>query len=269
VTVALSGDGGDELFFGYPRYAAYDRQRWLLSSPRVIRGATALAFGLVPQRRFRRAAAILRQDDADIYGRFVSYWRPDEIARLTGARAVESPTYRDAAKALEPLPLSERPPVVDLVTYLPEDILTKVDRASMAASLEARNPLLDHRVVEFSLRLPLAMKWRRGASKWLLRRLLYRRVPRPLVDRPKMGFAVPHDEWFRGPLRETMTDRLRANRLEDLGLDPRAARNVWARFLGGHRDRPELLWSLWMLDSWAASWKRPRAAVEHQARAGV
>jgi asparagine synthase (glutamine-hydrolysing) len=269
VTVALSGDGGDELFFGYPRYAVYDRQRWLLSSPRVIRSTTAVAFGLVPQRRFRRAAAILRQDDADIYGRFVSCWRPDEITRLTGARAVESPTYRDAAKALEPLPLPERPPVVDLVSYLPEDILTKVDRTSMAVGLEARNPLLDHRAVEFSLRLPFAMKWRRGASKWLLRRILYRKVPRPLVDRPKMGFGVPLGEWFRGPLRGPMTDRLRKHRLADLGLDPLATKEVWAGFLSGNRDRPELLWSLWMLDSWAAAWNRPRAAAEPRARAGV
>jgi len=253
VTVALSGDGGDELFFGYPRYAAFDKTSWLLSSPRVVRGATALAVGWVPRRRFRRAAAILRQRDPDPYGRFVTYWEPDEIARLTGERATENPVYRETRERVHPLAPSERPPVLDLVTYLPEDILTKVDRASMAVSLEARNPLLDHRVVEFALRLPLRMKWRGGTTKWLLRRLLYRRVPRDLVDRPKMGFGVPLGDWFRGPLRESMTDRLRTHQLEDLGLDPEVTKNVWTRFLAGRLDRLELLWSLWTLVSWAAT----------------
>jgi asparagine synthase (glutamine-hydrolysing) len=262
VTVALSGDGGDEIFFGYPRYAIHDRQGWLLSSPRVVRSTAALAFGLVPRRRFRRAAAILRQDDPDIYGRFVSYWLPEEIAPLTGAGAVENPIYRDTGNALGKLAPAERPPVVDLVTYLPEDILTKVDRASMAVSLEARNPLLDHRVVEFALRLPLEMKWRRGVSKRLLRKILYRKVPRPLIDRPKMGFGVPLADWFRGPLRETLTDRLRQPWLEDLGLDPAPAREVWREFLAGRCHRVELLWSLLTLTSWAARWKRPSAAAQ-------
>jgi len=269
VTVALSGDGGDELFFGYPRYSAFDKTSWLLSSPRVVRGATALAVGWVPRRRFRRAAAILRQNDPDPYARFVSYWRPDEIARLTAVEASENPVYRRTRERVRPLAASERPPVLDLVTYLPEDILTKVDRASMAVSLETRNPLLDHRVVEFALRLPLRMKWRGGVTKWLLRRLLYRRVPRALVDRPKMGFGVPLADWFRGPLRGPMMDRLHGHRLEDLGLDPVAMRSVWTKFVAGHLHRPELLWSLWTLDSWAQMWKRPPATVEPRAQAGV
>jgi asparagine synthase (glutamine-hydrolysing) len=260
VTVALSGDGGDELFFGYPRYAAYDMTSWLLASPRVVRGATAMAVGLVPRRRFRRAASILRQSDPDLYARFVTYFRPDEVAELTGSPAADYPSYREGRRLLEPLPLSGRPPVLDLVTYLPEDILTKVDRASMAVSLETRNPLLDHRVVEFALRLPLKMKWRGRVSKWLLRRVLYRKVPRTLIDRPKMGFGVPLGDWFAGPLRGPMTDRLRSHRLEEMGLDPRIARRTWENFLAGSRDRLELLWSLWTLDSWAQTWRVESAA---------
>lgn len=269
VTVALSGDGGDELFFGYPRYAVYDRHRWFLSSPSVIRRAAASALGLLPQRRFRRAAVILAQNHGDLYSRFVTCWRPDEIAELIGAASAENPAYSDAGKALASLPLSERPPIMDLVTYLPSDILTKVDRTSMAVGLEVRNPLLDHRVVEFSLRLPLAMKWRRGTTKWLLRRILHRKVPQSLVDRPKMGFGVPLEEWFRGPLRGPMSDRLGEHRLEDVGLDPVATRAVWSNFLSRRFARTELLWSLWSLDSWAAAWRRPRAAGEPRAVAGA
>jgi asparagine synthase (glutamine-hydrolysing) len=269
VTVALSGDGGDELFFGYPRYAAFDKTRWLLAGPRIVRGATALAAGWVPRRRFQRAAAILRQRDPDLYGRFVTYWQPAEVARLTGSDSVENPIYRETRERVRPLPLSEGPPVLDLVTYLPEDILTKVDRASMAVSLETRNPLLDHRVVEFALRLPLRMKWRGGVTKWLLRRLLYRRVPRALVDRPKMGFGVPLGDWFRGPLREPMEDALGRERLEELGLDPAPAREVWKGFLEGRWSRTELLWSLLTLSSWAARWKRPSGTMEPRAQAGA
>jgi asparagine synthase (glutamine-hydrolysing) len=269
VTVALSGDGGDELFFGYPRYEALDRSRWLLASPRLFQEAVALALGAVPRRRYRRAATILRQDDPDLYGRFVTFWRADEIAAMTGSPASENPIYRDARRSLAPLAHSERPPVLDLVTYLPEDILTKVDRASMAVSLETRNPLLDHRVVEFALRLPLKMKWRGGVSKWLLRRILYRKVPRALIDRPKMGFGVPLPDWFRGPLRGPMEDRLRGHRLEDLGLDSAATKAIWKAFLEGRLRRPELLWNLWTLDSWAEVWRRPPARIEPRAQAGV
>jgi asparagine synthase (glutamine-hydrolysing) len=269
VTVALSGDGGDELFFGYPRYAAFDKTRWLLAGPRIVRGATALAAGCVPRRRFQRAAAILRQRDPDLYGRFVTYWQPAEVARLTGSDSVENPIYRETRERVRPLPISERPPVLDLVTYLPEDILTKVDRASMAVSLETRNPLLDHRVAEFALRLPLRMKWRGGVTKWLLRRLLYRRVPRALVDRPKMGFGVPLADWFRGPLREAMENSLGRARLENLGLDSAPAREVWKEFLEGRCYRTELLWSLLTLSSWAARWKRPSGTVEPRAQAGA
>jgi asparagine synthase (glutamine-hydrolysing) len=140
------------------------------------------------------------------------------------------------------------------VSYLPEDILTKVDRASMAVSLETRNPFLDHRVVELALRMPLRMKWRGGMTKRLLRRILYRRVPRDLLDRPKMGFGVPLADWFRGPLRASMEERISGAVLEDLGMDPAPARAVWRDFLSGRGHRTELLWSLYALMLWSERW---------------
>ncbi len=259
VTVALSGDGGDELFFGYPRYHAEARQGWLLNAPRPLRLLAAGLAGSVARRRFQRAAQVLRTDSVDGYDRFVTLWSPAEVARLTRRPAVENAVYRQTLERVEPIPRRERPPVVDLVTYLPEDILTKVDRVSMAVSLETRCPLLDHRVVGFALRLPLEMKWRGGRGKWLPRRILYRRVPKELLERPKMGFGVPLTDWFRGPLRASMEERIAGAVLEDLGLDPTPARAVWGDFLSGRSHRTDLLWSLYALMLWSERWAVARA----------
>jgi len=255
VTVALSGDGGDELFFGYPRYHHYARRGWALGTPGLVRRLAALAASAVPRRRFQRAADVLRQEEADPYLHFIAWWGAREVEALSGRPPADNPIYAAARERLAPLPPRERPPVLDLVSYLPEDILTKVDRTSMAASLEARAPLLDHRVAEFALRLPLALKWRRGRAKRLLRRVLYKRVPRRLLERPKMGFGVPLGDWFRGPLRERMSAHLAGPLLEDLGLEPAVARALWADFLAGRRLRTELLWSLFVLMAWAEHWK--------------
>jgi asparagine synthase (glutamine-hydrolysing) len=258
VTVALSGDGGDELFFGYPRYHAEARQGWLLSAPRPLRLLAAMLADSVPRRRFRRAAQVLRTDSVDGYDRFVTLWSPAEVARLTRRPAIENAVYRQTFERVEPISRQQRPPLIDLVTYLPEDILTKVDRMSMAVSLETRCPLLDHRVVEFALRLPLEMKWHGGRGKWLLRRILYRRVPRELLERPKMGFGVPLADWFRGPLRASMEERIAGAVLEDLGLDPVPARAVWRDFLSGRSHRTDLVWSLYALMLWAERWTAAR-----------
>jgi len=136
------------------------------------------------------------------------------------------------------------------VSYLPEDILTKVDRASMAVSLEVRAPLLDHRVVEYALRLPFDQKRRRGTSKWLLRRLLYKRVPAALIDRPKMGFGVPLADWLKGPLRESMEDYCAGTDLQDLGLNPEPVRQLWRAFVRGQTHRTDLLWQMRCLIAW-------------------
>ncbi|HMF08034.1 MAG TPA: asparagine synthase-related protein, partial [Thermoanaerobaculia bacterium] len=262
VKVALSGDGGDELFVGYPRYGAFERTNWLLRSPRLVRYAAGSVLERVPRRRYRRAASILRQADPDGYSRFVNVWDPGEIAQIAGARGAENPIYQAAREGTRNLPEPHRPPVLDLVSYLPEDILTKVDRCSMAVSLETRCPILDHRVVELALRLPFRLKRQHGVSKWVLKRLLYRKVPRELVDRPKMGFGVPLPDWFRGPLRARMEEGLRGPRLEELGLDPALPREIWSEFLAGRSHRPELLWSLFALLSWKARWSgQPRGSL--------
>jgi asparagine synthase (glutamine-hydrolysing) len=168
--------------------------------------------------------------------------------------------YRDAQHRSVALDPYARVGLLDLVSYLPDDILTKVDRASMAVSLEVRAPLLDHRVVEFALRLPVSLKRRGRESKWILRQLLYRRVPVELLDRPKMGFGVPLGDWFRGPLRERMDDLCCGPDLEDLGLEPRPVRQLWARFKAGQAHRDDLLWQIYTLIAWARRF-RPTSAL--------
>jgi len=143
--------------------------------------------------------------------------------------------------------------VRDLVSYLPEDILTKVDRASMAFSLEARVPLLDHRLVEFSLSLPFSFKYRNGQGKYLLRKSLYCRVPRELIERPKMGFGVPLRRWYEGALRDSLRDVLSEREVARAGLvEPAALRGLLAPELDLAGRRPEVIWCLYMLHLWAA-----------------
>ncbi|MEP6802661.1 MAG: asparagine synthase (glutamine-hydrolyzing) [Acidobacteriota bacterium] len=254
VKVALSGDGGDELFWGYSRYFAYSRMESVLRGPGWLRRAAGRGLSLVPDRRFRRAGALLAEEggDRDRYVRFVEILKPREVRELVGRDAGVPPLYEDAHRRLGD---SRRDAVSvrDLVSYLPEDILTKVDRASMAFSLEARVPLLDHRVVEFALRLPFESKYRHGVGKHILREVLYKRVPRELIDRPKMGFGVPLRGWFEGELRSSLLDVLSPAAVARAGLvDPAGVREVLGDGLEGPADRPEAIWSLYSLHLWAA-----------------
>lgn len=274
VTVALSGDGGDELFAGYNRYQLASRSWRMLSlMPEVVRNSVAAALTSQPTERWdklssflprslsppqigdkvHKVASVLRIDDPDaLYRRLVSHWEPSNL--LAGVAETRGALW-DASVRKDFPEFLDRMQFLDLVTYLPDDILTKVDRCSMAVALEARVPLLDHRVVELAWRLPHSAKIRGGVTKWLLREVLYRHVPKALVERPKMGFGVPLAEWLRGPLRDWAEDLLSEKRLGETGFfDVALVRRYWSEHLSGQRNWQYLLWDLLMFEDWRARW---------------
>ncbi|HWC12705.1 MAG TPA: asparagine synthase (glutamine-hydrolyzing) [Acidimicrobiales bacterium] len=275
VTVSLSGDGGDELFAGYNRYAwcrpIWDRVRRVPSpvrravggaltrlSPRTWDEVFAKAGRVLPPRlrvrmpgaKVHKIASLLAGDGIeDMYVDLVSYCkRPDAVVR--GAREAPSLLTDRGGWASVGDPV-EQMMFLDLVTYLTDDILVKLDRASMGVSLEARVPMLDPRIVEFAWRVPLALKLRNGQGKWPLRQVLYRYVPPELVERPKMGFGLPIGHWLRGPLRGWVEELLDERRLLDDGFfEPAAVRGTWAEHLAGDRDNQDQLWGLLMFQAW-------------------
>jgi asparagine synthase (glutamine-hydrolysing) len=255
VTVALSGDGGDELFFGYPRYLYHSMSHWVFALPSAMRTTAAGMASYLPTRRLRRIADVLRSNDPDRYSRFVSWWRPEQVATLLHEPSPDGFLYGDMLDRTGKLSRDERAPLLDLVSYLPEDILTKVDRTSMAVSLEVRAPLLDHRLVELAVGLPITLKRRRRTTKWILNKLLYKRVPRSLVDRPKLGFGVPIGDWMRGPLRERMEVYVNGQDLEELGMNPAPVRQLWKDFLANRSHRTDLLWHVHSLVAWSRDFK--------------
>jgi asparagine synthase (glutamine-hydrolysing) len=253
VTVALSGDGGDELFCGYTRYQRL-RHHWtrLARLPRVLRrglswAAGPLAASGVPGAALLRSAA---QDNAAGFYEFMTrQWRQPRDVVLGAPPPVAPPAVpvAIAGNALESAMFA------DSLGYLPNDILVKVDRAGMACSLESRIPMLDHRLVEWSWTLPLDLKLRDGTAKWLLRQVLDRHVPRELIDRPKMGFGVPLDEWLRTSLRPWAEDLLSEQTLRRQGyLDARAIRRAWQLHLSGRVNSRDRLWPVLMFQDWLA-----------------
>lgn len=274
VTVALSGDGGDELFGGYTRYVrAQSLWRKLSSLPLGTRVLASRSIQMVAPRRWNQLAFPLRallppawrfadfgyklqkgagvltaQRIDELYLSLVTHWEPEGI--VLGAREPAT-CLNGAPPEFDGLDEVERIMALDAMTYLPDDILVKVDRVAMGVSLETRVPLLDHRVVEFAWRIPSFMKLDGGVGKRILRQVLYRYVPRELIERPKMGFGVPIDSWLRGPLKEWAEELLDESRLQREGsFDPRPVRIKWAEHLSERRDWQYLLWSVLMFQAW-------------------
>lgn len=273
VTVALSGDAGDELFGGYNRYITADRLEPVMTYvPLAMRRVAAGLLRVVPMRYWDGLSA------SEI-ARCVMHLPPamgEKIARLAGFLAAptgqqaylrtvsqwlsESCTPLQSAKP--PLQFPELPSVElaqqmmwwDMQSYLPDDILVKVDRAAMANSLETRVPFLDYRIVEFALSTPMHYKIRDGQSKWLLRQLLARHVPRNLFERPKQGFTLPLAEWLRGPLRDWAEDLLAPYSLNATGLfNSEMVRKAWQEHLTGRFNHQRGLWTILMFQSWLKS----------------
>ncbi len=280
VTVSLSGDGGDELFGGYDRYSrgkrAWRRLAWAPHSMRAaLAGAVTRLSPAAWDRMFNGVTKVLPgrfgranvgaklhrladraavRSPEEVYRGFVSHWK-EPPSLVQGAE--EPPPAITAGDRWARLgDFEHRMMYLDTVSYLPDDILVKLDRAAMAVSLETRVPLLDRRVVEFAWRLPLSMKIRGGKGKWLLRQVLHRYVPQGLVDRPKMGFAAPIGAWLRGPLREWAESLLDEKRLREEGyFDVARIRSKWAEHLAGPRNRAYDLWDVLMFEAWYESQK--------------
>lgn len=280
VTVALTGDGGDELFTGYNRYVHGARLLpRLLAMPRPARQTLGAGLGVlesgawdamhravsavVPAARRQRLVGLkvgkLRrllshETQAAMYRDLMSAWL-DPMRLVRGGRD-EPGVFAEHVAAETPARLIDRMALADQGSYLPDDLLAKVDRASMAVSLEARLPILDHRVVEFAWRLPLQLRVRRGRGKWILRQVLHRRVPPALVDRPKVGFSVPIATWLRGPLRAWGDALLEPRRLRDGGLlDADAVRSSWDAFQErGTPGEAAGIWAVLMLLAWQETW---------------
>lgn len=285
VTVVLSGDGGDELFGGYRRYFIWSRiwekLAWL---PKSVRKSAARALCTLnaaqwnrfanfsnrspfralrvdfPGDKIRRLAQILAAEDSTSrYRAVVSACESPEVLLQAFEKRVAPAVEAGRLEAAEFCRLMM---CLDVETYLPDDILAKIDRASMAVALETRVPYLDHRVAEFAARLPLSMKIRRGTGKWLLRRVLEQYVPARLTERPKKGFSVPITAWLRGPLRAWAEELLGEDRLGSDGFfHPGAVRSLWNDLLHAKRDVEHLVWSILMFQAWLDEWNnRPALA---------
>jgi asparagine synthase (glutamine-hydrolysing) len=276
VTVALSGDGGDELFGGYPKYGALARTwRYVGALPRDLRAALARLLGAVPEDLLRRGAIFIDPgraerigekrrrlasalsaptlEDAAVAVATVGFCEHGLVARANGAPTASGFAPASLAQlAASGLEATARLQVLDMLTYLPDDILTKVDRCTMAVSLEAREPLLDHRLIEFIWSLPAAIRRGDGSPKYLLRSVLRRYVPDAMIDRPKRGFSVPIGAWLRGPLRDWAEDLLNPATLG--WADAARVRSHWQRHLSGVEDNATGLWNILMIQAWARRW---------------
>lgn len=262
VTVCLSGDAGDELFGGYNHYALSRQLERIPAKPLAAAAlrlsplavtakiANILGFSGVTERRLRNVEQVLGAATRNArYLMLMAQWKdpqrfvPGATARPRDITDFRPPSHLDDLNAISAL---------DAVTYLPDDILAKVDRAAMAVSLETRVPLLDHRIVEFAFSLPASFKIREGRRKWPLREVLSRYVPRNLTDRPKQGFGVPIAEWLRGPLREWASELLTKESLRRSGLAPEPVLTLWRQQQAGTPYLEARVWNILMYQAWFA-----------------
>jgi asparagine synthase (glutamine-hydrolysing) len=285
VTVSLSGDAGDELFGGYNRYflgqKVWNGLSWI---PTRLREAIGQGMENLSLRKLTHLLAIVEpflpknyrqrlyadklmkfcevlqvRQPLEIYQMLVSQWKHPERVVIQGR---EPPHFLTSELGSPLLPdFVQMMMYLDLLTYLPDDILVKVDRACMGVSLESRVPFLDHRVVEFAWQLPLHLKIKNGQGKWLLRQVLYKHVPKELIERPKMGFGVPIDQWLRSSLRPWAEDLLSEDRLRREGFfDPVPIREKWQEHVAGKRNWQYYLWSILMFQAWLEK-NHPRSSV--------
>lgn len=264
VTVSLSGDGGDELFCGYPRYFAMNYWDKISRIPLPMRHAAASVLGMIPPKLFNAFGAIgpkiqwrlnilTMTEFSEFYRFFISHEQSPESLVLGGHEPLSAITLKDNTITQD---RKSQMAFWDIISYLPDDILTKIDRASMAVSLEARVPLLDHRVVEFAAALPTGFKVRDGQSKWLLRQVLHKYVPQHLIDRPKMGFGVPVQEWLRGDLKEWCLDTLNLSSIRQQGfLNSKRVERMLTRFYKGEGMWCHNIWDILMFQSWYNKWR--------------